>query len=511
MERTAFVALVLGAVAIVVLLPVIPGHDVPQHLAYVRLLATWPSPALADVYAAPDVSNVYATTYRLLAPLARVTSAETAMRVALVAYAVLLPLGVRRLARALWEDTSATLLAPLAVFHPVLCMGLLPFTLALPPLTFAVAEGALFLRRGTSMHLVAATALAALTAALHGFAAAALLLFAALVVVMRRDARTVLWLGGTGLGLAVASRALGSVASLPPGLGAELARNVRIWGLYDGVVGTFRISFTHPLEKLNQIAANVLGPFPWRFKLILGLGLLAILLTARRTKAEALPGIRPALVAFAVLAALAPAALQVPDDLSLLDFRLLTTAFVLALAAVPPLAFGRGRLVLVTAAFLAVWARQLGGAAEEVMRTVRLVDRLDPAARVLALPMHDASAWLDERNAVLHYAAVHHTARNAGVTSLFWARFSPRLPVGYRPGHEPPHPFDWAPWELEDAQLDAYTHVLVRWPHDDDEPRLHELARRVRELERLRVVACDDDCCLYDVARPEIDAPLTRK
>ncbi|MDF2694780.1 MAG: hypothetical protein K0S65_3163, partial [Labilithrix sp.] len=130
-----------------------------------------------------------------------------------------------------------------------------------------------------------------------------------------------------------------------------------------------------------------------------------------------------------------------------------------------------------------------------------------PGDRLLALPMRDASAFLDPRNAVLHYSAVHHTARTSGVTSLFWGRFSPRLPVGYQPGREPAHPFDWAPWELADQQLQAFSHVIVRWPGPRDDARLRELGAHVKSLSEqgvLRTVACDGDCCLFQVALPKL-------
>ena len=167
------------------------------------------------------------------------------------------------------------------------------------------------------------------------------------------------------------------------------------------------------------------------------------------------------------------------------------------------------RLALAVSAALAllVWARQLRGTAGEVMQTVRLTSRLGPGDRLLALSMHDASAFLDRGNAVLHYSAVHHTVRTGGVTSLFWGRYSPRLPVGYRPGREPARPFDWSPCQLTEAQLFTFSHVIVRWPDVDDDERLRELAARVvalRDRGALATVACDGGCCLYEVVVPKV-------
>ena len=322
----------------------------------------------------------------------------------------------------------------------------------------------------------------------------------------------------------LASRVLGSVARLPPGFVRSLLDNMRFYGAVDGFLGTFRVSFTHWLEKTEQVLASAFGPFPWPEKVVCAAfvaGVVALVLRDRRRgtakatpPAVAVRGVRPAMAALGALAVLAPAAMQVPDDLSLIDFRLITTATILGIAAIPPHLFvvpRRARFALgaLTAAFLAIWTKQLSGTAGEVMETVRLVDRLQPTNRLLALPMHDASAYLDGRNAVLHYAAVHHTARHAGITSLFWGRFSPRLPVGYRQGQEPPHPFDWAPWELEDEQLLGFSHVLVRWPERADEARLHDLARHVNDLRDsgvLKTMACDGRSCLFEIVGPKVTA-----
>jgi hypothetical protein len=321
---------------------------------------------------------------------------------------------------------------------------------------------------------------------------------------------------GSVLGL----RAAGGPPGLPAGIGRTLLENIQRYGVVAGTTGTFRVSSTHWLEKTEQVLASLLGPFPLPMKAaaaaLVAVVVVLVLRSRSRTEAQGggpgpLPipirGLRPACAAFALAAVLAPAAMQVPDDLSLLDFRLITTATILAVAVVPPRAFAtsaaaRFGLAGAAALFLALWARQLEGAAGEVLHTVRLVDRLGPQDRLLALPMHDASAHLDERNAILHYAAVYHTARHGGVTSLFWGKFSPRLPVGYRPGLEPSHPPDWAPWELTDEQLQGFTHVVVRWPNEDDDARQHALAEHICLLVAhgtLTTVACDGDSCLLEV------------
>jgi hypothetical protein len=522
-ERQAFASLTLTAALLVFVLPVVPGHDIPQHLAYVSLVAAWqrdPGP-LAATYSAPDVSNVYATTYRLMAPLARWVGPDACLRLVLAAYIVLLALAVRALVRASWPSAArraspvTSLLGPVAAFNPVLCMGFLAYLVALVPLVAAVAAVVAYVAGGRRRGVACIFALSAATAALHGVAAASLVAFCCALLLFRRDRRSLAALSASAAGFVVTSRVLGSVAHLPHGFGGRLLSSMTEYGVVDGFVGTFRISFASPVLKLDYVVASVLGPFPPRVKIACAAMLVVAIVAARlgpRTRPASVPvrGLRPALLVFAIFAVLAPAAVQVPDDLSLLDFRLVTTATILGIAALPPQAWARARVptrVFACAMFglLAVWARQLEGISGELAPAVRLTERLAPGDRLLSLPMHDDSAYLEEANAVLHYDAVFHTVRTGGVTSLFWARFSPRLPVGYAPLAEPARPPDWAPWAIEDAQLMTYSHVLVRWPAPDEEERMHVLADRVVRLRERRVlepIACDEGCCLFAV-RPE--------
>lgn len=495
MQR-AFIGLTALAALVMVTLPVIPGHDVPQHLAYVRLLADFRhNPATYPLaYAPPETSSGYATIYVVLAKLTGLLGTpELALRFLLLTYVVALSVAVHRLVR----GQATALLGPLAAFNPVFCMGLIAYLVALPPLVgcvAAVAEGS----------LVVAAALAALTGALHSVAAAALVFFVAVDALRRRRFRAFAvvamsaWLG---------MRLAGGNAKLPTGIGATLMANIRGYGVIDGTLGTFRISFTHWSEKLDQIAAAIVGPFPHAWKLIAGAALVVAIGSGSPDKRR---GLRIPCAALGLAAILAPVAIQVPDDLSLLDFRLITTAVILGIAAIPPARIAFPRLVVAVTALLALWARQLRGAAAEIGETVQLVADLGPDARVLALSMHDTSAYFDDRNSILHYAAVYHTVRSGGVTSQFWARFSPRLPVGYRAEFEPSRPPDWAPWLVTDTQLASYTHVVVRWPEADDEPEARALATRIHEWEAhgdVTLLTTAGSCALFAIAKaPRLSA-----
>jgi len=519
LERLVFVLLSVLAAAIVAALPLVPSHDVPQHLAYVRLLSIWrlDPTSFPAVYAVPDMSSGYATAYALLVQFSTWVSPEVALRGAVAAYVVLLALAVRALVRATWRiDEGAigptSFLGPLVAFNPVLVMGLVAYLFALPPLVGAFAATVAYARSGAHRTLVVVALLAAATAALHSVAAAALLFTCAAMFAARRDRRSGLALGVAAAGALLGSRLAGSSTKLPPGLGAMLVEYIHRYGVVDGTIGTFRITFTPWLEKVEVVGAAIVGPFPLAWKMLVVAILVLVVVVERRARArsaaygEALPGVRIAVASLGALAVLAPAALQIPDDLSLIDFRLITTATCLGVALVPPGLFEARRVwapAAAVAVLLLVWRRQLGGAADEQMQTVRLVGRLAKDDVVLSLSMHDESAYIDEGNEILHYAAVYHTARTGGVTSMFWGKFSPRLPVGYRPGQGPPAPGDWTPWDVTDEQMTHYTHVVVRWPTAGDDAHRRALAQRLEALEQdgmLEPVASDGACELFKVA-----------
>ncbi len=508
------------------------GHDLPQHLAYVRLLSAWGDPALQldTVYLPPDLADPYTTLYRPLAWLARAATAESAARMAYCAYALGLSISFAWLARVVrglsWrEPCGASLFGPLVVWNPVLCMGFLPFQLALVPLVAATAGAILWVHVGGRRWLGAALALIAFTTLLHGVAGAFATGIALLGALLYRGRRApilaasavVVWAGCMGW---FRPHAL----SNSPGLLVTLGRNVDAWGVWQGFRGTFRVTFTPWGEKAAFLFSHLAGPFPRTAQLAILFGVLAFaafgVLTRQRdasfaaTSNTPLRSFRWVCLIMIGLACLAPGAVQVPDDICLFDFRLATVASILVVAGFAPRApeptSQRATLAL-ACWIIGWWGRELRGTAYETMATVRLVSGLNAHDRLLALPMHDTSAHLDPSNTVLHYAAVYHTVRNAGVTSLFWGKFVPRLPIGYRAGAEPPHPADWSPWDVREEDISRWTHVLASFPESDDEVRAHELAARVEGWERegrVTRLVCEGRSCLYRVGDPH-DGPHT--
>jgi hypothetical protein len=525
-ERVLLVLLVLANLALIAWLPILGGHDLPQHLSYARILADYGDSKLPfrETFTLPDGPQAYFTTYYVLAALARVAGGVmNACRLLYGAYAIALPLGFLSLASALNEDDPRTpcwtaLLGPLFVWNPVSCMGFLPFMLALPVLLWGAAEAqrwqrTLAFRHGSKLVLACAVAVS-----LHVVAALFFLAFAALFLVARPGKRALGLFAIVAVAIATSIvlwqwAGPGHVAAMPPGaLAARIAND----GPWTGLASAVGARWNSPREKLELLAATLLCPFPLFGKVLVGVVFAGIGLTAwsgwiprpRRKEQGAAFSARAsfalALVGFAMLTATLPTSLSAPDDICLIDFRAMVVLVVFSAAAIDSRVFAPARariaLALGSAIVTLLWVRQLAGVAAEGQQVVRLVRRLGASDVLLALPFHDRSEYLDDSNGLTHYLPVYHTVLNGGVTSLFWGRFSQHLPVGYRPGKEPSHPPDWRPWEFTGRDLDGASSVLVEWPDaDDDEPAREGAGRLRAELDRRSPppVACEGRWCLY--------------
>ncbi|HVH46157.1 MAG TPA: hypothetical protein VM925_27595 [Labilithrix sp.] len=69
-----------------------------------------------------------------------------------------------------------------------------------------------------------------------------------------------------------------------------LLRNMHSYGLVSGFVGTFRISFSHWLEKLEQVVASLFGPFPFTQKIFCAVLALGVTFLAVRARGADAPG-----------------------------------------------------------------------------------------------------------------------------------------------------------------------------------------------------------------------------
>ncbi len=533
--RACLAALVLADVILVWTLPVLVGQDLPQHLSYARILADYFDPRLAfqEYFVLPSRPQPYFTAYLVLAPLTRMTSVLTACRLLYSAYVVATAAAFLSLVRAVHAPASTDEPAPatpapwtcvlgaLLPWNPVQCVGFLPFMLSLP----AVLAGAAAIVRASGergrRRLAPIVVAAAVTTSLHLVAGVSLVGFAALHALFRRSRAgfvACVVTAASTLGTLALWHTLGErgLAEVPTSMIAgEIARD----GLYAGLVQGFGVQWTALAVKGSFVVATVLGPFVRGAKLAVAVGIAAlvlVVLATRRGRPEAVlvrPAFRPfglTALAFALLVVVTPAAIRVPDDICLLDFRLYVLAFMLGLACLDPRWFepraARLALSVFGAFVLAVWGRQLRGAALEATEVLHLVAQLDPKSTLLSLPFHDRSEYLDEDNSVTHYFPVYYTAVDGGVTSSFWGKFSHHLPVGFRAGREPHKPPDWDTAQFTREELLAASHVLVEWPDDDDGDWRVAAAIRLRQelAAGFAPMGCAGRWCLFAGPGPDV-------
>jgi len=500
----ALATFVLLQVALVWIVPVVPGHDLPQHLAYARLLASYPEdPGLRDAYVVAERFDPYCATHYLLAYLARGLGVNVACRVLYSAYAISLTLACVLACRAVWPKRTPwpSLFGTLLVWNPITWMGFLPFTMALPFVLAAIAAYVMAIRKRAWRWTVFACVASAAAATVHVVAGGMALVFIlgfALASRRRRDLQvTALVASLTVLVVALTRRGSPSI------VWSELASAIRTHGPSAGITGFFRASFTTPGQKLGLLLATIFGPFkaPFQIAVALGLGLVMAVAVSRgrwSTNDHVQRSYGRAAFLFLVACWLVPTSIQVPDDICLVDLRMFAIAALFGCAAIPPRPFmakwTRGTLVLTVMVASLVGGRQLLRVGEESMPPVRLVSHLAPKDRVLALAMHNRSEHLTPSNALTHYLPLYHTINGGGRTSSFWGSLLPHLPVGER--HAMAKPPDWSPWRVTPTQIADATHVLLERADREDPEDAYQGTRRVLADTTLTVLACDGRWCL---------------
>lgn len=507
-----FGALLAAQLVVLACTPVLVGHDLPQHLAYAKLLSDYDAGRLASIYEPPFGDDPYFATHHVLAWLARAMPLTRAITLIYGAYAIAMSSSFAALARAAGEhrrgETCMTIVfGPLLVWSPITCMGFLPFMLGMPAMFAACAAALRFGSDRRARWLVAVAACAAVLASLH-VALLAMTLLALACLRLRRPLLSAVGASGAVLAWFWMHRA--------PSTPFDWDRTsfaVKTFGFVDGTIDTLGLSWSSPLERSKLAVSAVLGPFPWPIKLALGAALSSFALVIALSRKASPPRTRSrrrllvagALMALATIAM--PSSIQHPDDMCLVDMRMMTLVLVLAVAALPArwldTTSARAALMALGGVLVGVWGWSMIGAGEEARPGVELAGRLGPSDRVLGLSFHDRSAYFEEDNVILHYVPVHHTALSGGSTTLFWGKFSRHLPIGWAPNQQPPQPRCWFPEEFNDAQLADASHVLVSLPHPDDPFEKKAGAQRLLSLvgTRLSRIACERDWCLLAVVR----------
>jgi hypothetical protein len=526
--RISFALLVAAHVALVWTLPVLPGQDLPQHLAYARILADHASSALfRDTYQVVEPFQTYFTTHYLLAAMEPWLGVLGGLRVLLTAHVLATFLGFQMLVGAFHPRTRApgwtALLAAIFVWNPALCMGFLPFALAVPWILVGAASLVRVAEEGGRRPLVSLAGSTMLASCLHPLATACLLFFAVAYVAAspsRRRAAAAAWLTAAGLfvvGFTAVVGETGVHAERSPDV-AEAVRAAHGLEAVDRVLG---ITWTELPVRLNYVLWALLGPF--RFDALAVLGLCAIALgivvgRARVDVADASPSpssARRAVGIFAVASWLSPWAVRLGGELTFLDLRLLGIAVPLGLALVDPARLRTVAYRAAIAAACAMWTLHFAvrafGFAGEARAPLDLLARARPVGVLQSLVLHGESSHFGETFRMTHFLPTYYTTLEGGVATQFWARYTPHLPVGYRPGRQPPQAPDWIPRRFRPESLDGSDHLLVQWATADDPLPTRRTSERIRRSLRdvVEPAGCEGGWCLYRVRREPADARVS--
>jgi hypothetical protein len=514
--------------------PVLPGQDLPQHMATTRIMLDYERLDLPffRTYELPETAQPYFTTYYLLVLLARLTSVDTAARLLLSGYVLLVFLSFRSLVGAIHGRKDSPppwtpLLATLVVWSPSTCMGFLAFVLAVPLVLFGCATIVHAARAGSVVrHALALSALGALLVSVHAVAAGCLVLFLAIFAVLCRQRRITAIAAAACVVMAAVHLLWARTAS--HGLG-EL--NTRLWVDLLNLSLDFESSnrrlglrWSGLTTKGNYLLQTALGPF--RFAdLLVRSGLLAVAgwLTWSSHRRRANPGFdasahgprdswgrRPltAALAFLGVSLLVPWGQAVPSEITFLNFRIMSVAFPLVLACLPPAWFldrpAKIGLLLVALSFPLQFGYRVAGLGREAQALTTLLADARPSGPMLPLVFHNKSDHFAPQIRLTHFLPMYYTVFHGEISGQFWARYNPHLPIDYRPGARLSGPPDWHPESFHPGHLRDFDHVLVQAarPSDPEKSRRGFASAEAFLSTRADPPRCSGPWCLYRIRRP---------
>lgn len=483
--------LVAANVLLVWLLPVLPQQDLPQHLAYARILRDFGDPSLpfSTRYAPIDEFQVYFTSYYLMRWLSFGASVEVGMRMLMSLYVVGMFAAFAFVVRVVSPSNdsprwSSLLVIPF-IWNPPVVMGFLAYYLGLPLLLAAIGATLGWIARHRGPMAIGAVVASAICALLHPFLGATAcmaLVLCALVHPERSRARrallpALLIVVLVGVAFWVGSSGLGQTSSLEPeeawrrGFGVE----------FIAILLGFEWSGT--TAKINYSLWSMFGPFTLPVLVAVGLATLALAIATRRALREHLrehgmPPANRALLRVALLMVLlgwlVPFGMHRPTELTFIDLRLLSVGWMLAACSVPSAAFASPRLrkalIVASVAFFLHLAYRLERAAGEATSLFGLLDQVDRGKVLMSLVINNDSPHLAKQFRVPHFMPMYYTVRYDGICTQFWARYTHHLPVDYAKGQRPRQTEDWNPGKFRPADVQDSDYVIVRAPSRQRDP-----------------------------------------
>jgi hypothetical protein len=507
------------AVVCIWVLETLPGQDLPQHLAYARIFMDYADgrTPFRDFYALPDRPQSYHLAYHLLAQLGRLLGLDAAAKMVFIAYVLALAFALESLRRAAMGGGAAPpgaagVLAGILAWNPVMALGFLEFLLAMPIFIYVVSQlvrlGQKPRGRWDMARMVAAVvALSSMHLAAAGFA----VLFAVVWALCSPS-----WIRAEAAAMALVCcwltmRVWGAFAE--SGLGAlpdiDLAEAVKGAHGIEFLNQVFGITWYDPLVKLNGLMAVVLGPYRLGTQLLLAplwLAVLALRSSRPQPSREdsGARAFRRAALAFMVTALVVPWGMERPTELTFIDLRVMSLAFMLLLVAFLP------RIVQAPGGMAAVGSRALlytlqhhsaaSAFGVEASAVRGVMSRAAPGATMMPLVFGGRSRYFGKQFHMTHFLPMYYTVNASGISTQFWARYTDHLPIDYRPGRRLTAPPDWIPEEFAPAHARSTRYFLLERVSDDYPAAVWAQSQRVEALlaQTATKIICGGPWCLYE-------------
>jgi hypothetical protein len=489
-------------VATVWMTPLLPGQDMPQHLANVRIMRDCADPGLpfSEHYEVRGRFQLYFTSYVLVDLLAFARSVEVGARVLMSVYCVAFLASFAGLARASAGGTSGmpvtVALGGLFVWNPTVLMGFLGYSIGLPFLLASVAGTVSWAEGRECWGRWVAIPAAAICAVVHPFLGAMLLLCLvayAILALNRRRLKVALLpsavtLAVLGLGMGLGDAGIGDprsidwetairetygldFATLAMGLewvGAPVKTNFLLWSAF----GPFRMPVVFVVACCVAVTAMVVR-LAGEERSVMGPGRTSSGTAVRR-------------MAWFVLAAglAAPFGLNRPTELTFIDLRLLSLSVVLLAASMNPgpwssslgrraLAAGCVVLTLHAGYRVVAWGRQSNG-------FFALLDKTERGRVLAALVYSGHTPHFSQQFRLDYFLPMYYTTRYDGISTQFWGGATHHLPVTYKPGRSFKQAPNFWPQRFTPAHLEGADYLIVRLPSpEQDSRRLQAIAQHI--------------------------------
>jgi len=212
--------------------------------------------------------------------------------------------------------------------------------------------------------------------------------------------------------------------------------------------------------------------------------------------------------AFMLFTCLIPWGIQVPSEITWLNFRLISLAFALLLPLIPPRWFdlprARSGLVGLVCVYLGNFTVHAIGFNHEAGGATRLLAKVPNHETLLSLVFRGRSSYFAKGMRITHFLPMYFTVLDGGICSQFWARYTEHLPIDYKSGKRPAQPDDWSPQHFDETKhlKDVGYVILQRTTKDDPLGAQNDSQKAEQKLgQRADLVECDTGWCLFKVKK----------